>query len=260
MGRVVSLLTDFGTGDGFVGTMKGVIYSISPNAKIVDLSHDIAPQDIDGASYVIARSYPYFPKGSIHVVVVDPGVGSERRIICAACDGHFFLAPDNGILSYLFDRNEEVDVVSVTESNFFLDDMSRTFHGRDIFAPVAGNLANGVSPKRLGPGIGDYNRGHVSRPEPIENGLAGSVLYIDGFGNLMTNLNNTELDGVVKAVMIFQGTELRFVSSYYEGDPGEPVVLRGSAGFLEIAVNGGNAAEMLHAKVGTSVRLFWSQY
>jgi S-adenosylmethionine hydrolase len=125
---------------------------------------------------------------------------------------------------------------------------------------VAGNLANGVSPKRLGPGIGDYNRGHVSRPEPIENGLAGSVLYIDGFGNLMTNLNNTELDGVVKAVMIFQGTELRFVSSYYEGDPGEPVVLRGSAGFLEIAVNGGNAAEMLHAKVGTSVRLFWSQY
>lgn len=258
MSRVISLLTDFGTNDAFVGIMKGIIYGVCPDARIVDLTHDIEPQNIEAASFAIASSYPYFPKGSIHVVVVDPGVGSERRILCVSCEEHYFLAPDNGVLSYIFDKNDAIEVVNVTERSLFLEHISKTFHGRDIFAPVAAHLANGLSLRSLGPHIEDYAKGRVTSPKSIENGLEGEVVYIDRFGNLITNLSNTSLDSVTNAVTTVEGAKLRRVSCYNEGSAGEPIILPGSAGFLEIAVNAGNAADVLHVTIGSNVRIFWS--
>jgi S-adenosylmethionine hydrolase len=192
------------------------------------------------------------------MIVVDPGVGSERRVICARCDGHLFLAPDNGVLCHIFDKNDRAEVVSVTDRSLFLKDISRTFHGRDIFSPVAANLAKGLSIEKLGPWITDYQKGEVARPEAIENGITGEVIHIDRFGNMITNLENSSLSESAKSVLKIEGTKLRAVSFYSEGNPGEPVILPGSCGLLEIAVNAGNAADVLNSKIGTKVSVFWS--
>ncbi|MFQ6112525.1 MAG: S-adenosyl-l-methionine hydroxide adenosyltransferase family protein [bacterium] len=191
---IITLLTDFGQRDGFVGTMKGVILNTYPDAKIVDISHDIEPQNLAAGAFVINTCYKYFPTGTVHVVVIDPGVGSKRRIICVAASGHFFLAPDNGVLKYIYDECPETQVVEVTNRKLVLSQISHTFHGRDIFAPVAAHLAKGLDLKELGASIHDYDKGRLPVLEEAVDRIKGEIIYIDRFGNLISNIPADELD------------------------------------------------------------------
>jgi S-adenosyl-L-methionine hydrolase (adenosine-forming) len=185
---IISLTTDFGLSDAFVGAMKGVILGINPHAQIVDVSHEIPPHDVDRAAFVVNSAAPYFPKGTIHVVVVDPGVGTERPVLAARTEEGVFLAPDNGVLKYIFDGRPGAEVFSVTRSEYFRERVSRTFHGRDIFAPVAAHLSRGLSPEKLGSRFEDFERGSVVRPVRSPNGIAGVIIAFDRFGNGVTNI------------------------------------------------------------------------
>src|SRR5689334_23263200 len=190
---LITLTTDFGTADHFVGTMKGVMLGIAPRARLVDITHDIGPFEVSEGAFTIAQAYSYFPKGTIHVVVVDPGVGSTRRPLLAQMGGQYFIAPDNGVLSMIFAR-EKSKVRHITTERYFLRPVSRTFHGRDIFAPVAAHLASGVPPARFGKLIDDCLRLTFERPNQTgKNAWSGSVLKVDRFGNLITNLHVDEV-------------------------------------------------------------------
>src|SRR5580692_5562992 len=183
----ITLTTDFGTADHYVGAMKGVILGISPHARIVDITHEIAPQDVNEAAFVIAQAWRYFPKGTIHVVVVDPGVGSARRPVLCEAEGQFFIAPDNGVLSMVYDSSRH-KVRAISNSRLFLKKVSRTFHGRDVFAPAAAHLSKGMAPEKFGKMILDYARDGVVKPVRLSaNEWNGVVLKTDRFGNLITN-------------------------------------------------------------------------
>ncbi|RMF66909.1 MAG: hypothetical protein D6743_05715 [Calditrichaeota bacterium] len=256
--QVITLLTDFGSRDGFVGIMKGVMLGICPRARIVDISHDIAPQDVEAAAFVLKNSFAFFPKGTVHTVVVDPGVGSQRRVLGVAAAGHIFLAPDNGVLKYIFAEQEAESVVEVKNAQYFLPEVSQTFHGRDIFAPVAAHLAKGLALGKLGPEIRDYQRGRLPVLEVDEQGVRGEVVYIDRFGNLISNIPATDLAGLSGPDLRIDvaGRSIRGLSTCYaEAAAGKLLALVGSSGFLEIAVNGGNARQTLRCEVGASVRV-----
>src|SRR5258706_11301544 len=184
---LITLTTDFGQSDHFVGTMKGVILGIAPRARIVDITHEIAPYELNEAAFVIAQAWRYFPKGTIHVVVVDPGVGSSRRPILAEAGGQFFVAPDNGVLSMIFDAAPH-KVRMISNPKLMRREISRTFHGRDVFAPAAAHLAKGVRPAAFGKLINDYVRVWLSKPSECgPNKWRGTILKVDSFGNLITN-------------------------------------------------------------------------
>jgi S-adenosyl-L-methionine hydrolase (adenosine-forming) len=190
----ITLLTDFGSRDAFVASMKGVILTIDPQSRIVDLSHEIRPQNIREASYVLQSSYRYFPKGTIHLVVVDPGVGSDRRPILVKGNHYFFVAPDNGVLSGIYEEQAPYQVFEITESDYFLKKEGSTFHGRDRFAPVAAGLAKGSPPEQFGKPIIDFVRFPIPKPRRLKDGgLTGQVIYIDRFGNLITNITRDHL-------------------------------------------------------------------
>ena len=172
---IITLSTDFGIKDNFVGIMKGVIYGINPQARIVDITHHIPPQNVNTASFILNSSYRYFPNGTINIVVVDPGVGSERRILAVATDNYFFIAPDNQILKYIFNKNETLTVVEVLNKTYFNKHISRTFHGRDIFAPVAAHLSNSVPIEALGNVITDFDRGKIHKPVFLYNKIIGTI-------------------------------------------------------------------------------------
>src|SRR5271166_4685381 len=194
--RIITLTTDFGTSDHFVGTMKGVILGLQPLAQIVDITHEIQPFEVVQGAFVIAQAYSYFPKGSIHVVVIDPGVGSTRRPILAEMAGQYFVAPDNGVLSMVFSR-ELAKVRHITNEKFFLKPLSRTFHGRDVFAPVAASLAKGVPAGRFGKPIDDYLRLSLEKPNRTGKRVwTGTVLKVDRFGNLVTNFHIDDFEQV----------------------------------------------------------------
>ena len=241
---LITLLTDFGTRDHFVGTMKGVILSINPEARIVDISHDISPGDIRAAAFVLAQAYPYFPPGTIHVVVVDPGVGSSRRAIAARTPNGYFIAPDNGVLAWVFSCHRDCDVVALTQPRFHRPHVSRTFHGRDIFCPVAAHLSRGVPFEELGPKIVDFDAGTVEQPKKHGNILRGRVIYVDRFGNLVTNVPHEALERrPLVSVRVGPLVIDRLSESYAERAAGEPLAILGSHGFLEIAARDDNAAQ-----------------
>jgi S-adenosylmethionine hydrolase len=255
---VITLTTDFGYGGHFVGAMKGVILKILPEANIVDITHDIRPFDLLEGALTIAAAAPFYPAGTIHVVVVDPGVGTARRPILAEADGQFFVAPDNGVLTLVCERASAVKIRHITAVEYFLKPVSRTFHGRDIFATVAAWLGKTGQAADFGEEITDYIRLRAPIPKRSGSVVTGAILHRDRFGNLMTNLTPEDapemMDGTIPFRIWIGNHEVRrLVSTFSEGHPGEAVILVGSSGYLEIVVHGGSAAEMLGAGPGTEV-------
>jgi S-adenosyl-L-methionine hydrolase (adenosine-forming) len=260
---IITLTTDFGTNDHFVGTVKGVILDTAPGACIVDISHAVQPFDVLDGSLTISQAYSYFPPGTVHMVVVDPGVGSERRPILVIGDRHQFVAPDNGVLSLVYDREERISVRHITAEHYFLPNLSNTFHARDIFAPVAAYLAKGVDFTRFGEEITDYTRFAAPRPKAVdEHTLRGVILKVDRFGNLISNITPQDAPRLFEPTppgfKITIGAKIaitRICRNYAEGNPGEPFAILDSMGFLEIAVNRGSAYQLLGAGKGAEVSL-----
>ncbi len=257
---IITLTTDFGHEDMFVGVMKGVIAGVNPSARVTDLTHSIPPFDVVQAAFRLRQAYPYFPKGTVHVAVVDPGVGGERRIVAMESGGHLFLAPDNGTLAVVEEESGRAELVSVTATRFFLPEVSATFHGRDIFAPVAAHLAAGTPLSALGPAISALEPLKFPRPSFNPDGsLEGAVLWADHFGNLATNisvalLSEHFLDRAVRVEIAGKRIE-RIRRTYSEAAAGELLAMIGSFGMLEIAVRQGDAARTLGAGPGTPVRV-----
>ena len=246
---VITLLTDFGYRDPYVGIMKGVIYSVNPNAVIVDITHTIPMGDVKQASFVLSHSFKFFPPETVHTVVVDPGVGSARRILGVETADYIFVAPDNGVLTPIFDFAKVI--VNITNERFFLSEISRTFHGRDIFAPVAGALSRGVKLLDLGEVV-DHPM-LIPQPKLVEEAgrMEGEVIYIDGFGNVITNIPGSVLDGEVKFEINGRLIE-RKVQCYDEGGD-DAFAIQGSFGCVEFSVKGGSAKQTLQASVGMPV-------
>ncbi|MCS7222098.1 MAG: SAM-dependent chlorinase/fluorinase [Anaerolineae bacterium] len=258
---IITLTTDFGLQDAYVGAMKGVILSISPEVTIVDISHGIPPQAITQGAFVLAAAVPYFPEGTVHVVVVDPGVGSQRRPIAVQTPRAIFVAPDNGVLTPILRSNTSegtpVTVVHLTRREYWLPQVSYTFHGRDIFAPVAAYLARGVPITSLGEPIDDPVILDLPQPRRMPDGsLQGQVVYVDQFGNLVTNIPAKWLDRAVQWQIEVAGQTVEGLSRTYSDVPGGHLLaLIGSTGALELAVREGNAARTLGIGVGEPVRV-----
>lgn len=248
----ITLLTDFGLQDHFVGVMKGVIATITPQARVIDISHEVEAGQLTQARFLLGQSWPYFPRGTVHVCVVDPGVGTSRRAVLVEAGGHRFVGPDNGLFTDLLDL-PRASVRSLDKSKYWLKNISQTFHGRDIFAPTAAHLAGGVRPALLGPRIQDPARSASLQPGRLGRRLwQGVVLHVDRFGNLITNLA-PPAGGV--ALRIGMRELVGTVASYAAAPPGEPVILAGSHGYLEVAVNLGSAARTLGCGVGSPVEM-----
>jgi S-adenosylmethionine hydrolase len=262
---VISLLTDFGTDDEYVGLVKAVIYGIAPGADVVDLCHRIEPQDVAGAAFLISSAWRYFPENSVHLVIIDPGVGTDRAIIAVKSAGHIFLAPDNGVLTRIFDRDPAVRIVRVENRAFFRAQVSRTFHGRDIFAPVGAHLLRGISMDQLGPAApaGSLRRIEAAARRSDERGeIVGAVVWVDRFGNLITDIEVNEAnrirgeeEGLPLQVHIAGRILTGLCRSYGDVEPGEALVVVGSRGTLEIAVNCGSASAKLGCGRGDPVRI-----
>jgi S-adenosyl-L-methionine hydrolase (adenosine-forming) len=250
---ILTLTTDFGTSSPFVAAMKGVILGINPDARLVDLSHAIPPFDLLHASFFLTEALPHFPPGTIHVVVVDPEVGTERDILLVEVADQRLLAPDNGCWTRL---GEPSRVLRVTERRFWRPSVSSTFHGRDVFAPVAAHLSLGVDPGELGPPAPRWRTLSVPSPTAHPNGVAGEVVFVDHFGNLITNIRGDTLPASCRATIA--GTEARRVRTYADAAVGELVAVVSSGGMLEVAEVQGSAARRLSAGVGTPVRVDWA--
>jgi hypothetical protein len=253
---IVTLTTDFGLIDPFVGIMKGVIASRAPAARIVDVTHGIPPQDVLAGALALRHAAPYFPAGTIHVAVVDPGVGTARRPLCVETATGVFVGPDNGVLSLAAPADAIRRIVALTEEQFFLEPRSRTFHGRDVFAPVAAALATGTPPGALGADVAEMIR--IAPPLPVvETGrIRGEVIYVDGFGNLVTNVDEPTLARGGRGSVVVRGTRMQGVQeSYAAVARGEPLAVVNSWGLVEIAVRDGSAAKKLAAGVGEPVMI-----
>ncbi len=258
---IITLTTDFGPGSEYVGALKAVILSVNTDARIVDLAHDIPPQDIRRAAYVLADVAMRFPVGTTHLAVVDPGVGTQRRIVFARFGSQNFVAPDNGLLGCLAGHSDPRLVVAVTDSSYWLDEVSATFHGRDIMAPVAAHLSMGLAPQRLGP----QQQGVARVPWPEVRVLAkqirGEVVSVDAFGNLRTNITEEMLQGVPRdESLIVQCDEhetMGLFSTYADQPEMTLIALIGSSGFLELAIVNDSAATMLGVREGAGVTVRW---
>ena len=258
--QTISLLTDFGTSDYFVGSLKAVILGVNPHVRLVDITHEIPPQGIETAAFTLLASYRSFPVHTIHVAVVDPGVGSARRALLVVAGDQFFVGPDNGIFSYIYDAEPDHEVVEIRNDAYFRHPVSHTFHGRDIFAPVAAALSRGISPAELGLPIKDFVRLPTLAPRQKKNGtFVGRVLHIDRFGNCITSFSAELIPQDQEKIEIAVGdvkiTEVRpFFGSRSKGKQ-KLFGIWGSAGFLEIAAHERSAARILKAKIGDSVTL-----
>ncbi|MDT4955188.1 MAG: hypothetical protein QOJ02_3326 [Acidobacteriota bacterium] len=254
---LITLLTDFGTADYFVGAMKGVILSINPGACIVDITHEIPPQNIRAGAFTLSASYQTFPSETIHVGVVDPGVGSERRPILVSGCNQFFVGPDNGLFSFIYERDEKAHVFHLTNEEYFRQPVSATFHGRDVFAPVAAALSKGVRPEQLGVEIKDYVRLAHLKPERNDaQTIQASIIHIDRFGNCITNLTREEIRDEMIARGLRVNVNGREITSFrrYFAEVAEArdelFLIMGSAGYLEIAAFRASAARILDAQAG----------
>lgn len=260
---VITLLTDFGLKDGNVGVMKGIIWGIAPDVQIADLSHTIAPQNVPEAALILYRSAPYFPSGTVHLVVVDPGVGTDRRSIAARIGSQYFVGPDNGILTMWLGLAEkeglQTQFVHLDRSEYWLPEVSHVFHGRDIFAPAAAYLASGTALNELGTAIDDPLLLELPQPVRTARGLVGEIIHIDHFGNISTNIHREHLEGASgldHSILRLAGTEIRgMVRTFGDRQPGELVALFGSTGALIVSVVNGSAAQRLGIKPGERIEL-----
>jgi len=255
---IITLTTDFGLHDPFVGIMKGVILGIAPGAQIVDISHDVQSYDVLEGAFVVETAYRYFPKGTVHVVVVDPGVGSARRPIAASAHGQLFVGPDNGVLSGIVDG----EVYHITNRGLFLSSVSRTFHGRDIFSPVAAHLARGASIGSVGPLLPDFVKQPLPQPQVHFGKLLGAILRIDKFGNIITNLRGEDLGGQFTIRVAGLPPITSLYANFSEAAPGEFFAFEGSTGFIELALNQASAADKLKAGRRTEIEVEsgWSNH
>ena len=260
--QIITLTTDFGDIDPYVGIMKGVILNIYPYAKIVDITHTIPPQDIWQANWTIQNSYNYFPHKTIHLCIVDPGVGSKRKAILIETKNYFFIGPDNGLFTNVPEKEEVINIIELSEKKYWLPnlkgeiDPAPTFHGRDIFSPVAAHLAKGVAAKEFGTQLEKETLVKLSLNSftKTQKGIAGIVKYIDHFGNIITNIPKsdipTKIHGRIKNVD-FKG----LAQSYSEGELNKLIAINGSTGYLELSINSGNAAKITKAQVGDKVEI-----
>jgi S-adenosyl-L-methionine hydrolase (adenosine-forming) len=254
----VTLLTDFGTVDWFVGVMKGVIATIAPTSSIVDLTHQIPPGDIRAGAFALTASCRFFPRGTVHVAVVDPGVGSDRKAIAVQTADYLFVGPDNGVLSWALQRESIRSIHALENKARFLKPLSRTFHGRDIFAPVAAHLSRGLAIEKLGPDRNDFVRLEWPQIRRTERTVRGEIIYVDRFGNVITNLDAATLSASkgTRAHVFTRGKRLCPLAPFYQSvGRDKPVGVLGSSGFLEIAVNDGNASKQLKLGVGSKVEV-----
>ncbi len=255
---ILTLTTDFGLSDHYVGAMKGVILGICPRAQLVDISHQATPFEIGEGAYLLAQVYRYFPRKTVHLVVIDPGVGSARRPILMEAAGQYFVAPDNGVLSMVFSR-EKHKIRLISNERYFLNPVSRTFHGRDIFAPVAAHLAAGVVPARFGKLISDYLRPGFEMPQRTgKHTWLGRILKIDHFGNIVTNFHVDDFPDLERrdfSLAIGAAQIGSLLHTYAECAPGELFVIAGSSGYLEVSVNQGSAAGRIGCQTGASAEL-----
>ncbi len=255
---IISLLTDFGTADYFVGAVKGAILSVNPAAVIADITHEIPPQDIEAGAFTLLSAYQTFPAGTIHVAVVDPGVGSARRAIIVKAEKHFFVGPDNGLFTYIYDRAPSHRTHHVTAEKYFRHPVSSTFHGRDIFAPVAAALSAGVKPKAFGPLIDDEVRLASLNPVVQEDGkVQGRIIHVDRFGNCITNITREHVKDEQQSKLLVKRKVIANFRNFYSDDSNSnsPFAIWGSAGFLEISITNASAAEKLRVKRGDAVVL-----
>ncbi len=271
---IITITTDFGTEDAYVPAMKGTMLSIAPDARLVDLTHEISPQDVMESAYVLQSALPFFPPNSIHLVVVDPGVGTERRAVALQQDGHWFVGPDNGLFPLIFEGNSPDAAVELDEPDAWrTPSPSNTFHGRDIFAPAAAHLAAGRTLDNIGSPIERLEPLQWAQPFVDEHAIEGRVVHIDHFGNCVTNIRrptfaqalgvneNAPSAEVLPPIDGYVGsTVLESVHDTYGAvAEGEPLLLFGSTGSLEVAVNGGNAAELLDIRKGDSIKIAFSE-
>jgi S-adenosylmethionine hydrolase len=259
-GKIITLTTDFGLKDPYAAEMKAAILSICPNAVIVDITHEVAKFNTRMGAYVLASAAPYFPKNSVHVAVVDPGVGTQRRPIVIQTSKGFFVGPDNGLLVLAAEKQGIMRVHELTNPRFMLPEVSNTFHGRDIFAPAASHLLNGVKPAEFGPEIREAVKPEFANVTRRNGMLVGEVLHVDGFGNIITNINEKEVaqshvKGAVSVELTSYKLKLKLGKAYGEAEPRKPLALIGSHNFLEIALNQGNAAEKFKTKPGDKIKL-----
>jgi len=256
--RLVTLTTDFGEGSPYVAAMKGVLLSFNPLVRLLDLGHNIPPQDVRHAAHFLAACLPEFPNGTIHVIVVDPGVGTPRALLHIEAEGHHLLAPDNGCWTLAASRLSHAPAVrALSERRFWKHPVSATFHGRDILAPVAAHLSLGTEPAELGPAVKDWVRLALPGPVLEPHRLAGEVAYVDDFGNLLTNIPAADFEKLAAApVRVTLGGQMaRIVRTYGEAEPGTVIALVSGSGCLEVAVTQGSAAAALGATVGTPVEV-----
>ena len=261
--KIITLTTDFGLRSGFAGVMQGVISGLAPQARIVDITHFVSPQGIQEGAYTLWRAVPFFPKGTIHVYVVDPGVGTRRRPLAAQLGDQFFVGPDNGLLTPLIEdaeRNQQqIELVHLDKPQFWLPKISRTFHGRDIFSPVAAHLANGILLHELGTQFSDPVRLELPHPQKTDTGWIAHITSIDTFGNLTTDLPISLLPDSTHVLFRLNDVEVNgVVDSYGHQHAGELIAVVDSEEFIEFAIVNGNAAQKLGAKVGEVVDVIFS--
>ncbi|HVH85402.1 MAG TPA: SAM-dependent chlorinase/fluorinase [Terriglobales bacterium] len=258
--RLVTLTTDFGGNDHFVGTMKGVILNINPEAQIIDICNAVQSFDVLDGALTIAQAASYFPSDTVHLVIVDPGVGTQRRPILAVNEKQIFVAPDNGVLSLIYERSERLSVRHITAEHYFLQPVSQTFQGRDIFAACAGWLSKGVEISKFGDEITDFIRFAAPKPKPLsDNSFKGVVLKSDKFGNLITNITPKDIPQLFEhapppfRIVIGKAEVTTMKTAYAQGTPGEIFAILGSMGYLEISANRAAANRMVGADKGSDV-------
>lgn len=259
--RIVTLLTDFGHDSPYVASMKGVLLSISPGLTLVDISHAVPPQNVRHGAYVLAEASRWFPEGTIHIAVVDPGVGTERKVVYVEAGSQCYIAPDNGLLGEVVRRDPPTKMIALTEPKYWLFEVSHTFHGRDIMAPAAAHLSLGVDPAALGEPLDSLECLAEPAAQCQPGRIAGEIVWIDHFGNLVTNIEAAMLDEALAArsvdVQFGRHGAAALVRTYGDAAPGELVALIGSNGRLEVAIVNGSAAQQLGGAVGDEVTIAW---
>jgi S-adenosylmethionine hydrolase len=255
---VITLLTDFGLKDPYVASMKGVILKINPRCTLIDITHLVSPQNIEEGAFILANAYSTFPKGTIHLSVVDPGVGSARKPILIVTQNYFFVGPDNGLFTLATKREKVKRAVVLANPKFFLPSISTTFHGRDVFAPVAAHLSLGVKPKVFGPEIESWKELYFPKPRMKAREWVGEIIHIDAFGNLVSNIDRQLVqfaEGRHFIIRVGRRTIKGLKKGYWEGKRNEPIALFGSGGFLEISVREGNAQKSLKVNKGDPIQV-----
>lgn len=265
MARIITFTTDFGVAEHYVGAMKGVICGINSSVQLVDITNSVPSYDLLDGAIAVSQAYSYFPADTVHLVIVDPGVGSARRPIVAKAGIHIFVAPDNGVLSMVYAREETISVRHITAEHYFRQPVSNTFHGRDIFAAVAGYISKGVELDKFGDEITDYVRFAAPKPKPVgPTTWKGMVLKIDKFGNVITNFTPNDVPQVFQTpspafkITLGKSEINKFHATYADGAQGELFALLGSTGFLEISMNRGSAARASGAEKGTEISITYS--